>query len=394
VCCRSGLDPSLYADMDAVAASETAMNAVAASERARNVIWNSSTAWSIVSASNIAIGKYVAAEAGLDPSAYADMDAVAASATARSAIRNSSMAWSKVSASSMAIGKFVAGAAGLNPADYADIDAVVTSEQAMDALIASVSARRSVFRSATAMDKIWGSKTAVKYLFILWTNGSVYGTQVADWGPADNVVNIYNNKAHMVRSTSTGHEWWSYPDFATRIKTLNQTYYEHCGIPCPDLDVWLATAFGDPQTQYILNDSDLSTYTSWDENVGRAFASKSCVATGTTVRAGSGVITQPTDPDGYTVFHTFLGCLLNNYQIAISYSGDILKRVWVYDVATGNLKYEHDFTADNIDISAIKRNYSPRYYSYYVFPMIGVIYNPPTDEYGFVYSDSSGIWIL
>jgi hypothetical protein len=61
----------------------------------------------------------------------------------------------------MAIGKFVAGEAGLNPADYADMNAVAASATAMNAVAASATAMNAVAASATAMNAVAASATAV-----------------------------------------------------------------------------------------------------------------------------------------------------------------------------------------------------------------------------------------
>jgi hypothetical protein len=82
------------------------------------------------------------------------MNAVAASATARDAIRNSSTAFNIVAGSNMAIGKFVAGEAGLNPADYADMNAVAASSTAMNTALKSSNARNAMAASATARSAI------------------------------------------------------------------------------------------------------------------------------------------------------------------------------------------------------------------------------------------------
>jgi len=78
--------------MNIVAASSTAMNIVAASSTARTIIGSSGLAFDTISASNMAIGKYVAGNAQLDPTLFADMDAVAASDTASDAVFTSSTA--------------------------------------------------------------------------------------------------------------------------------------------------------------------------------------------------------------------------------------------------------------------------------------------------------------
>jgi len=156
----AGLNPADYADMDAIVTDSIAMDAVATSSEARDIIWNNSLAWDKVIASNMAVGKYIVGEAGLDPSAYADMDAVANDATARDAIWNSTTAWDKLDASSVAVGKYVAGQAGLDPSAYVDMDALVTDSTAMDTVVNSSTAMDAVGRSSTARDTIQNNTTA------------------------------------------------------------------------------------------------------------------------------------------------------------------------------------------------------------------------------------------
>ena len=177
----AGLSCSAYKDIDAVAASSTAMTAVAASSTAMAAIvaapvamaalWRSdtaikalqanATAWkTFTGATSAVMGKTVAILANLDPSGYADMTAIAASSTAMTAIQKSPTALNAIAASSMATAKYAAGAAGLNPADYADMTAVAASSTAMAAIIANATALNAVVTSSTAMAAIAASTTA------------------------------------------------------------------------------------------------------------------------------------------------------------------------------------------------------------------------------------------
>ena len=198
----AGLSCSAYKDIDAVAASSTAMAAVAASSTAMAAIvaapvamaalWRSdtaikalqanATAWkTFTGASSSVMGKTVAILAGLNPSSYADMTAIAASSTAMTAIianstalnavvtsstamaaiQKSPTALNAIAASSMATAKYAAGAAGLNPADYADMKAVAASSTAMAAVAASSTAMAAVVNSTTACRAIESSATAI-----------------------------------------------------------------------------------------------------------------------------------------------------------------------------------------------------------------------------------------
>ena len=90
--------------MAAVASSQTAMTAIFRSSTALQVVQNNASAWAIFSnASSAVMGKTVAELAGLNPSGYADMNAIASSSTAMAAIATSSTAMSAISASTTAI---------------------------------------------------------------------------------------------------------------------------------------------------------------------------------------------------------------------------------------------------------------------------------------------------
>ena len=136
---------------------------------------NNPLLWRALGGSKKAVGKGVATLAGLSCASYADIDVVAASQTAMAAIQKSQTAKDAIAASSMATAKYAAGAAGLNPADYADMTvlaasstamaAVATSQTAMAAVAASKVATGAIAASATALAKIAGSTTALDALY-------------------------------------------------------------------------------------------------------------------------------------------------------------------------------------------------------------------------------------
>ena len=100
----AGLSCSAYDDMSAVAASSTAMAAIFRSSTALQVVQNNASAWAIFSnASSVVMGKTVAELAGLNPSSYADMNAIASSSTAMAAIIANSTALKAVVSSSAAM---------------------------------------------------------------------------------------------------------------------------------------------------------------------------------------------------------------------------------------------------------------------------------------------------
>ena len=148
--------------MNAVASSYVAVAAVYESAVAVEAVKANETAWStLTGASSAVMGKAAAKLAGLNPADYADMDAIAASSTAMAAIEKSQVAKDAIAASDMATAKYAVGAAGLKPADYANMAAVAASQTAMAAIIGNSTALNAVVSSSTAMAAIAASQTAM-----------------------------------------------------------------------------------------------------------------------------------------------------------------------------------------------------------------------------------------
>ena len=145
--------------MAAVAASYVAVAAVYGSAVAVDAVKANETAWAtLTGATSAVMGKAVAVLSGLNPDSYADMAAVAASQTAMAAIEKSQVAKDAIAASDMATAKYAVGAAGLNPADYANMAAVAASQTAMAAIAASSTALSAIAASTTALDAIYAQK--------------------------------------------------------------------------------------------------------------------------------------------------------------------------------------------------------------------------------------------
>ena len=151
--------------MTAIVASPTAMAAIWKSNSAVTAVKNNATAWkTFTGATSAVMGKTVAILADLNPADYADMTAVAASQTAMTAvaasqtamaaIQKSQTAKDAIAASSMATAKYAAGAAGLNPADYADMTVLAASSTAMTAVAASSTARAAICASDVAFNHL------------------------------------------------------------------------------------------------------------------------------------------------------------------------------------------------------------------------------------------------
>ena len=155
--------------MNAVASSYVAVAAVYESAVAVETVKANETAWAtLTGASSAVMGKAAAKLAGLNPADYADMDAIAASSTAMAAIASSQTAMAAIeksqvakdaiAASDMATAKYAVGAAGLNPADYANMAAVASSQTAMAAIAASSTALSAIAASTTALDALYAKK--------------------------------------------------------------------------------------------------------------------------------------------------------------------------------------------------------------------------------------------
>ena len=94
--------------MAAIVKSPVAMAAMWRSDTAIKALQANATAWkTFTGASSAVMGKTVAILANLDPSGYADMTAVAASQVAMAAIQKSQTALNAIAASSMATAKYL-----------------------------------------------------------------------------------------------------------------------------------------------------------------------------------------------------------------------------------------------------------------------------------------------
>ena len=209
--------------MNAVAASATAMNAVAASATAMTAVAASATA----------------------------MNAVAASATARTAVRGSTVAMTAVGAVNMAIGKFAAGEAGLDPTAWADMTAVAASSTAMNAVLASATAMTAVAASSTAMNAVAASATAMSAVAAsLTARSAVRQSAIAinAISAAQSALDIMYTAA--VKFTHTGHAWSANP--ATLVGTGNYLIVRFTQVAA----FWAA---GTVEGQYLRR-GDLSTW--------------------------------------------------------------------------------------------------------------------------------------
>ena len=233
--------------MTAVVSSQTAMAAIFRSSTALQVVQNNASAWAIFSnASSAVMGKTVAELAGLNPSGYADMNAIASSSTARAAIEKSQVAKDAIAASDMATAKYAVGAAGLKPADYANMAAIAASQTAMAAVINSEAARTALVSSSVARKALKASSLAVE-MSLVSSDGQYWnsiGTKTmrglilyTKAGNTDNAFTITkvdsttlasnNNARNAATSGSTGYKDWleAFPNSSWVLSSI--TFYAY-----------------------------------------------------------------------------------------------------------------------------------------------------------------------
>ena len=122
---------------------------------------NNPLIWRAAGGSKLAVGKSIATLAGLSCSAYKDIDAVAASSTAMAAVAASSTAMAAVAASSTAMAAIIANATALNAVVTSStaMTAVAASSAATSAIAASTTALTAIAGSTTALDALYAKKS-------------------------------------------------------------------------------------------------------------------------------------------------------------------------------------------------------------------------------------------
>ena len=152
--------------MNAVASSYVAVAAVYESAVAVEAVKANETAWAtLTGASSAVMGKAAAKLAGLNPADYADMDAIAASQTAMAAIASSSTAMAAIIGNSTALNAVVSSSTAMAAiaSSSTAMAAIAASQTAMAAVASSNTARTAITNSATAKNALASSplKTTV-----------------------------------------------------------------------------------------------------------------------------------------------------------------------------------------------------------------------------------------
>ena len=120
------------------------MAAIFRSSTALQVVQNNASAWAIFSnASSAVMGKTVAELAGLNPSGYADMNAIASSSTAMTAVINNNTALNAVVSSSTAMAAVASSSTALSAiaASTTALDAIYAKKKRMSGASASLSGK-------------------------------------------------------------------------------------------------------------------------------------------------------------------------------------------------------------------------------------------------------------
>jgi len=92
------------------------------------------------------------------------MNHIALNDTLRSFVRKKPIFWNAISQNDMAIAKWIAGEAGLDPTAYSDMTALANDETAMNAVANSETAMNAIANSETALDAVVNSSTASRVI--------------------------------------------------------------------------------------------------------------------------------------------------------------------------------------------------------------------------------------
>ena len=154
--------------MNAVASSYVAVAAVYESAVAVEAVKANETAWAtLTGASSAVMGKAAAKLAGLNPADYADMAAIASSQTAMAAVAASQTAMAAIASSSTAMAAIAASQTAMAAiiGNSTALNAVVSSSTAMAAIAASQTAMAAIAASSTALSAIAASTTALDAIY-------------------------------------------------------------------------------------------------------------------------------------------------------------------------------------------------------------------------------------
>ncbi len=174
--------------MTAIVKSPVAMAAMWRSDTAIKALQANATAWkTFTGASSAVMGKTVAILANLDPSGYADMTAVAASQVAMTAVAASQVAMAAIIANATALNAVVTSSVAMTAvaASQVAMTAVAASNTATKAIAASQTALNAIAGSTTALDALYAKKSRLtgasasksgKFIILQISNDSAFDT--------------------------------------------------------------------------------------------------------------------------------------------------------------------------------------------------------------------------
>ena len=164
--------------LNAVVSSSTAMAAIFRSSTAMTAVQNNASAWAIFSnASSAVMGKTVAELAGLNPSGYADMNAIASSSTAMTAIMANSTALKAVVSSSAAMSAVAASQTAMAAVASSStaMTAIAASSTALSAIAASTTALDAIYAKKKRMSGASASLSG-KFIILQISNDNAFDT--------------------------------------------------------------------------------------------------------------------------------------------------------------------------------------------------------------------------
>ena len=174
--------------MAAIVASPTATAAIWRSNPAVAAVQKNTTAWkTFTGATSVVMGKTVAILANLNPADYADMAAVAASQTAMAAVIGNATALNAVVSSSTAMAAVAASQTAMAAvaASQTAMTAVAASKVATGAIAASATALAKIAGSTTALDALYAKKSRLtgasasksgKFIILQISSSSAFST--------------------------------------------------------------------------------------------------------------------------------------------------------------------------------------------------------------------------
>ena len=164
--------------MNAVASSYVAVAAVYESAVAVEAVKANETAWAaLTGASSAVMGKAAAKLAGLNPVDYADMDAIAASSTAMAAVASSQTAMAAIIGNSTALNAVVSSSTAMAAvaSSQTAMAAIAASSTALSAIAASTTALDAIYAKKKRMSGASASLSG-KFIILQISNDNAFDT--------------------------------------------------------------------------------------------------------------------------------------------------------------------------------------------------------------------------